>query len=177
MPGAAIQNEWRLKRKDGTLVPVEVSANILDGRPLAGVRSRHQRAQSGSRISARCSCRSSTTPSDFIGIADPAGKPIYLNAAGRRMIGLAPDFPVEELQIQDCYPPEIRSFVTDVLLKTMMERGVWSGETFFRNFETHERDPGFGYPLPDSRREWRARPRHGHRHARHLGSATQRGRT
>ena len=41
VPGATIQNEWRLKRKDGTLVPVEVSANILDGRPLAGVRSRH----------------------------------------------------------------------------------------------------------------------------------------
>jgi PAS domain-containing protein len=57
------------------------------------------------------------------------------------MIGLAPDFPVEELQIQDCYPPEIRSFVTDVLLKTMVERGVWSGDTFLRNFETHERIP------------------------------------
>ena len=78
---------------------------------------------------------------DFIGIADPTGKPIYLNAAGRRMIGLAPDFPVEQLQIQDCYPPELRSFVSDVLLKTMVERGVWSGDTFFQNFETHERIP------------------------------------
>jgi PAS domain S-box-containing protein len=57
------------------------------------------------------------------------------------MIGLAPDFPVEDLQIQECYPPEIRSFVSDVLLKTMVERGVWSGDTFFRNFETEERIP------------------------------------
>ena len=55
--------------------------------------------------------------SDFIGIADPAGKPIYLNPAGRRMVGLSPDFPVEQVQIQDCYPPELRSFVTDVILK------------------------------------------------------------
>ena len=31
--------------------------------------------------------------SDFIGIADPTGKPMYLNPAGRRMIGLAADFP------------------------------------------------------------------------------------
>ncbi len=45
--------------------------------------------------------------SDFIGIADPAGKPIYLNPAGRRMVGLSPDFPVEQVQIQDCYPPEL----------------------------------------------------------------------
>ncbi len=38
-PGATIHNEWRLKRRDGTLVPVDVSANILeDGRWQAFVR-------------------------------------------------------------------------------------------------------------------------------------------
>jgi PAS domain S-box-containing protein len=78
---------------------------------------------------------------DFIGIADPHGKAIYLNAAGRRMIGLAPDFPIEQLRILDCYPPDLRSFATDVLLKTMVEKGVWSGETFFQNLRTHERIP------------------------------------
>ena len=31
---------------------------------------------------------------DFIGMADANGRPIYLNPAGRRMVGLAPDFPV-----------------------------------------------------------------------------------
>jgi len=79
--------------------------------------------------------------SDFIGIADPAGKPIYLNPAGRRMLGLSPDFPVEQIQIQDCYPPELRSFVTDVILKTMIERGQWSGETYFRHWQTQEAIP------------------------------------
>jgi PAS domain S-box-containing protein len=39
LPGATRRNEWTLKRKDGTLVPVEVSANILeDGRWQAFVR-------------------------------------------------------------------------------------------------------------------------------------------
>ena len=176
VPGATIKNEWRLKRKDGTLVPVEVSANILDdGRWQAFVRDISERKRIEDQRQVFVSLLDNSV--DFIGIADPTGKPIYLNAAGRRMIGLAPDFPVEELQIQDCYPPEIRSFVSDVLLKTMVERGVWSGETFFRNFETRRTNPGVGYPLPDSRREWRARPWHGHGHARHLGSATQRRRT
>src|SRR4029077_7102951 len=32
--------------------------------------------------------------SDFIGIADDTGCPVYLNPAGRRLVGLAPDFPV-----------------------------------------------------------------------------------
>src|SRR5688572_15951960 len=140
VPGATIQNEWRLKRKDGTLVPVEASANILgDGRWQAFVRDITERKRVEDLRQVFVSLLDNSV--DFIGIADPTGKPIYLNAAGRRMIGLAPDFPVEELQIQDCYPPEIRSFVEDELLKTMMERGVWSGDTFFRNFETHERIP------------------------------------
>ena len=137
VPGARIQNEWRLKRRDGTLVAVEVSANILeDGRWQAFVRDISERKRLEDQRQVFVSLLDNSV--DFIGIADPTGKPIYLNAAGRRMIGLAPDFPVEELQIQDCYPPEVRSFVSDVLLKTMMERGVWSGDTFFRNFQTHE---------------------------------------
>jgi PAS domain S-box-containing protein len=48
---------------------------------------------------------------------------------------------VDQLQIQDCYPPELRAFVTGVLLKTMLERGVWSGDTFFQNFQTLEKIP------------------------------------
>ena len=79
--------------------------------------------------------------SDFIGIADPTGKPVYLNPAGRRMVGLAPDFPVEQVQIEDCYPKELRPFVTDVILKAMIERGRWSGETFFRHWQTEEAIP------------------------------------
>jgi PAS domain S-box-containing protein len=140
VPGATIQNEWRLTRKDGTLVPVEVSANILeDGRWQAFVRDITERRRVDDQRQVLVSLLDNSV--DFIGIADPTGKPIYLNAAGRRMIGLAPDFPVEDLQIQDCYPPEIRSFVSDVLLKTMLERGVWSGDTFFRHFETNEPIP------------------------------------
>ncbi len=78
---------------------------------------------------------------DFIGIADPNGKPVYLNPAGRRMVGLAPDFPVEQVQIEDCYPKELRPFVTDVILKEMIERGRWSGETSFRHWQTEEAIP------------------------------------
>jgi PAS domain S-box-containing protein len=39
VPGTVLTNEWSLKRKDGTFVPVEVSANILrDGRWQAFIR-------------------------------------------------------------------------------------------------------------------------------------------
>lgn len=79
--------------------------------------------------------------SDFIGIADPTGKPIYVNPAGRRMVGLAADASVEETQIADYYPPEERQFALDVIFKAMVEQGRFSGETWFRNFETGEAIP------------------------------------
>lgn len=79
--------------------------------------------------------------SDFIGIADPSGKPIYVNPAGRRMVGLPAAYPVEKTQIPEYYPPEQRAFALDVILKSMIERGRWSGETFFRHWQTEEAIP------------------------------------
>ena len=79
--------------------------------------------------------------SDFIGIADPSGKPMYVNPAGRRMVGLAPDHPVGETQIPEYYPPEDRAFASDVIVKRMVEHGHWSGETHFRNWKTGEAIP------------------------------------
>jgi PAS domain S-box-containing protein len=140
VPDAIQKGEWTLKRKDGTTVPVDASANILsDGRWQAFVRDITERRRIEDQRQVFVSLLDNSV--DFIGVADPGGKPIYLNAAGRRMVGLAPDFPVETLQIQECYPPDLRPFVTDVLLKTMLEKGVWSGETFFQHFQTHARIP------------------------------------
>lgn len=79
--------------------------------------------------------------SDFIGIADANGKPIFVNQAGRSMVGLPADYPVENTQILEYYPLEQRSLVTDVILKAMLEKGQWKGETFFRNWQTEESIP------------------------------------
>jgi PAS domain S-box-containing protein len=76
--------------------------------------------------------------SDFIGIADPTGKPIWINPAGRRMVGLAADHPVEKTEILEYYPPEERAFAADVIVKSMVEEGRWAGETYFRNWQTGE---------------------------------------
>jgi signal transduction histidine kinase len=73
---------------------------------------------------------------DFIGIADPEGKPIYLNPAGRRMVDLPSDVAIENTQIADYYPPETRGFAADVIVREMTEHGSWAGETSFRNWRT-----------------------------------------
>jgi PAS domain S-box-containing protein len=139
-PGHAVTSEWTLRKKDGDFLPVEVSANILaDGRWQAFVRdiSERKRHEDEHRVFESLIENSS----DFIGIADPAGKPIYLNPAGRRMVGLPAGHPVEQTQIPEYYPPEERKFATEVILKSMVERGRWSGETSFRHWQTGEPIP------------------------------------
>lgn len=78
---------------------------------------------------------------DFIGIADPAGKPVYLNTAGRRIVEFPPDLAIESTQIPEYYPENERGFASDVILKEMMEHGYWAGETSFRNWRTDSTIP------------------------------------
>ncbi len=90
--------------------------------------------------------------SDFIGIADPTGTPIYLNPAGRTMVGLAPERRVEETAISDYYPEDQRAFATNVIVKAMLEKGHWQGETSFRNWQTEAAIPvsDTHFMIPDS---------------------------
>jgi PAS domain S-box-containing protein len=78
---------------------------------------------------------------DFIGLADPSGKPIWVNVAGLRMVGLPPDYPVEQTRITEYYAPDEREFAVDEILKSTVERGRWRGETYFRNWQTGEAIP------------------------------------
>ncbi|MGH7619224.1 MAG: PAS domain S-box protein, partial [Gemmatimonadaceae bacterium] len=135
VPGRSSKAEWVFKRKNGTLVSVEVHANILsDGRWQAFVRDITERKRIEDQRQVFVSLLDNST--DFIGVADPAGTPIYVNPAGRRMVGLSPDYPVSKTRIQEYYAAEVGSFPTDVILKGMVEQGQWSGETLFRNFQT-----------------------------------------
>lgn len=70
---------------------------------------------------------------EFIGIADPRGRMIYVNPTGRRLVGLGPDEPIEQLAMSDFYAPADRQFATDVILRSTILRGRWSGETFYRH--------------------------------------------
>jgi PAS domain S-box-containing protein len=138
--GQSLTSEWALRRKDGSFVVAEMSAKILaDGHWQVFVRDITERKRREDERRVFVSLLENS--SDFIGIADADGKPIYLNPAGRQMVGLPPDFPVEQTHIQDYYPPSERRFANEVILKSMIERGRWSGETFFRHWQTGQAIP------------------------------------
>lgn len=79
--------------------------------------------------------------SDFIGIANAQGVPVYVNPAGRAMVGLSPDFPIESTTIPDYYPSASRGFVSNVIVPTVNQKGRWRGETTFRHWQTDEEIP------------------------------------
>ena len=138
--------------KTEALITAEVSANILpDGRWQAFVRDITERKRVEDERLLYASLLDNAA--DFVAVADAAGGPIYINAAGRRMVGLALDFPMGRTVVQDFYPPELSSFVEDVILKTTIERGHWSGETYFQHFQTREQYPGLGGRVHDPRRQ------------------------
>jgi PAS domain S-box-containing protein len=139
-PGQVERGEWTHIRKDGTLVPVEVSAHILsDGRWQAFVRDISARKRIEDERQVFISFLENSP--DFIGIADPNGKPVYLNPGGRKMVGLAADYPVENTEIPEYYSPDQRQFATDVILRSMIEKGRWHGETYFRHWQTQNAIP------------------------------------
>lgn len=78
---------------------------------------------------------------DLVGIAEADGTPFYLNPAGRRMVGLAPDFPVETTRLPEYYPAELRAFASDVIVTAIQGAGQWSDETRFRNWQTEATIP------------------------------------
>jgi two-component system cell cycle sensor histidine kinase/response regulator CckA len=71
--------------------------------------------------------------SDMIGMADFDGRILFLNSAGRALIGIGPDHDVRTDTLADYHaPPEL----TNVLKRR--EGGHWTGETVLRNQQTGE---------------------------------------
>ena len=73
---------------------------------------------------------------DFIGISDAEGKPLFLNRAGRELVGLEYTHDIRRTAIVDFFVPEQRRFVNEVVLPATTTDGRWFGELTFRHFKT-----------------------------------------
>lgn len=74
--------------------------------------------------------------SDFIGIATLDGKSLFLNEAGRQLVGIASEKKVEQLKISDFHIPEDWVYLQTEILPLVMEQGRWQGEFRFRHFQS-----------------------------------------
>ncbi|MDM5180427.1 response regulator [Massilia sp. DJPM01] len=159
--GRADDKRWHVRRDgtrffaDGVMVPLRDDAERLRGyakifrdatperlaaeqleaseQQLDESRQRSQRAEEGMRRLAAVAAQSS----DFIGIAGSDARTSYVNPAGRRLAGLAPDASVGEYAIGDFFAPDCRDFVEQVVLPAVRgPAGRWEGELRMRNFES-----------------------------------------
>jgi PAS domain S-box-containing protein len=87
------------------------------------------------------------TSSEFIGLCTPDMKPLFVNEAGRRMVGLDSMEDVLRTTLMDYFWPEDRPRIESEAIPALVREGMWSGEVRFRNFRT-------GAPIPTI---WNAR--------------------
>jgi len=66
---------------------------------------------------------------DLVGTADADGRLLYINRAGREMLGLDPDAPVSHFRIEAFHPPEADAFLNETAIPTAMREGSWTGRS------------------------------------------------
>ncbi len=69
---------------------------------------------------------------DFVGTADTDGRMLYMNHAGRRMLGISPAEDISSLMVSDLYPERERSSLLSEVIPTILRQGSWAGESVFR---------------------------------------------
>ncbi len=75
---------------------------------------------------------------DFVATADAKGNSIFINNAGKVMLGLEPDEDVTKITIADAHPDWARKIVLDEGLPTAAKEGFWIGETAFLHRDGYE---------------------------------------
>ncbi|MBL6985890.1 MAG: response regulator [Methylobacter sp.] len=69
------------------------------------------------------------TTSDLVGTGQADGRLLYLNPAGRRMLGLAPTFDLSRLNWFETHPEWAAQLVRNEAIPYAIEHETWSGET------------------------------------------------
>ncbi len=75
---------------------------------------------------------------DFVGIGNGKGRGVYINRAGRRMIGIGDDDNVTSLGLSAMLSPPARQHQIDIALPTAIRDGVWEGETSLQTRDGRE---------------------------------------
>jgi PAS domain S-box-containing protein len=71
--------------------------------------------------------------SDLVSTADQKGRILYLNRAGRKMLGIGVDEDITGLIVKDFHPEWAWNLIREGSRQAAMHHRVWSGETTFRS--------------------------------------------
>lgn len=93
-----------------------------------------------------------TASHEFIGIADLEGNALFVNEAGRELVGLRDLEAVRSTRIIDYFSADDHRRILDEILPAVRDTGFWEGELKFRNFQTGQLIPVLYniFPVRDS---------------------------
>ncbi len=74
--------------------------------------------------------------SDFVGLASFEGKVLYLNPAGRKMVGVNSSAELEYKTIDDFHPEAVNAEIKGAIWPTVLKTGSWEGELQLRHIKT-----------------------------------------
>ncbi len=138
--GRHITFEGYHRTKDGRVFPVEVTANLLEHDGVAyncafarDISERKHAEESQTRLTAILEA----TP-DLVAYASPNEDVIYVNKAGREMVGVGLDVDITGLKISDFHPAWAYEILTREGLPKAIRDGAWTGEAAFLHRDGHE---------------------------------------
>ncbi len=135
-----IDARWRIRRPDGSEVLAIGSARPIerpDGTRAGAVLTLRDDTDRKASKTGRSRLAAIVEQSrDFIGIADPEGRVIFLNEAGQALVGLEHLDATLGTGFADYFPFEEQATRRDVVLPAVERDGYWEGELRFRNFAT-----------------------------------------
>ncbi|TAK82473.1 MAG: PAS domain S-box protein [Betaproteobacteria bacterium] len=140
--GVVEKFETRWRRKDGSIIWVSLSARMTTGLMRGeihhiGVAEEITERKQAEEDRARLVAIIEATP-DFVATGNLEGRTLYLNQAGRRMIGHEPGRDISEMRMGMGHPDWARKLVLETGVPYAIEHGTWSGETVFLTREGRE---------------------------------------
>jgi PAS domain S-box-containing protein len=75
---------------------------------------------------------------DLVSITDVRGRRLYLNWAGRQMLGIGADEDVSNMTMFGCAPERAQAMLRDEAIPTAIREGVWSGELVLLSRDSRE---------------------------------------
>jgi diguanylate cyclase (GGDEF)-like protein/PAS domain S-box-containing protein len=78
------------------------------------------------------------TTTDFVGTATIDGRVLYINKAGRKVIGIGENENISNLSISDCHPKWASELILTEGIPDAIREGAWIGETAFLSRDDRE---------------------------------------
>lgn len=129
--------EFWVAKKSGERFFAEMYANFLGGGKdpfyLASFRDTTEQKQATIELQKLASIVQHT--SELINLAAFDGQMLFLNTAGQKMLGIAPE-DVERMNIMQVIPEHLRETVEHELMPALLAGGTWEGELQYFNLKT-----------------------------------------